>query len=101
VDIRWELPKILPRLIQIETIGQRRALMAAGKVFTGNTSNALGGASASRDSIMRDATDEDELVGSKVREGNLRQRRYRFDKVNQWLLSTFTKEATTPLRKKK
>jgi hypothetical protein len=101
VDIRWELPKILPRLVQIETIGQRRALLAAGKVFTGNTSNALGGASASRDSIMRDATDEDELVGSKVREGNLRQRRYRLDKVSQWLLGTFTKEATTSLRKKK
>jgi len=48
VDIRWELPKILPRLIQIETIGQRRALLAAGKVFAGNTSNALGAASASR-----------------------------------------------------
>jgi TPR repeat protein len=101
VDIRWELPKILPRLIQIETIGQRRALLAAGKVFTGNTSNALGAASGSRDSITRDAADEDELVDSRVREGNLRQRRYRFDKVSQWLLGTFTKEAATPSPKKK
>ena len=40
VDIRWELPKILPRLIQIETIGQRRALLAAGKVFAGNNGTA-------------------------------------------------------------
>jgi len=93
VDIRWELPKILPRLIQIETIGQRRALLAAGKVFTGNTSNEHGAAFASRDSITRDAADEDELVEGRMREGNLRQRRYRFDKVNQWLLNTFAKEA--------
>ena len=93
VDIRWELPKILPRLIQIETIGQRRALLAAGKVFTGNASNEHVAASASRDAITRDAADEDELVEGRVREGNLRQRRYRFDKVNQWLLNTFAKEA--------
>jgi hypothetical protein len=93
VDIRWELPKILPRLIQIETIGQRRALLAAGKVFTGNSSIELGAASRSRDSIARDAADEDELVGSREREGNLRQRRYRFDKVSQWLVSTFAAEA--------
>jgi hypothetical protein len=101
VDIRWELPKILPRLIQIETIGQRRALLAAGKVFTGNTSSGLGSASGSRDSITRDAADEDELVDSRMREGNLRQRRYRFDKVSQWLLSTITKEAATTSPKKK
>jgi TPR repeat protein len=99
VDIRWELPKILPRLIQIETIGQRRALLAAGKVFTGNTSSALGTTSLSRDSITRDAADEDELIESRVREGNLRQRRYRFDKMSQWLLSTFTKEAATRSKK--
>jgi TPR repeat protein len=101
VDIRWELPKILPRLIQIETIGQRRALLAAGKVFIGNTSSGLGTASGSRDSIRRDPADEDELIESRVREGNLRQRRYRFDKVSQWLLSTFTKEAATPSPKQK
>jgi TPR repeat protein len=101
VDIRWELPKILPRLIQIETIGQRRALLAAGKVFTGNTSSEHGGGSSSRDSITRDAADEDELIDSRAREGNLRQRRYRFDKVTQWLLSTFAAEAKMPARKKK
>ena len=64
VDIRWELPKILPRLIQIETIQQRRALLAAGKIFAGT---------------------EFDL------EGNLRQRRYRFDRVTDWLTSTFSK----------
>jgi uncharacterized protein len=101
VDIRWELPKILPRLIQIETIGQRRALLAAGKVFTSNTSSAFSAASTSRDSIMRDAADEDELAESRDREGNLRQRRYRFDKVSQWLVSTFTAEARMLARQKK
>ena len=64
VDIRWELPKILPRLIQIETIQQRRALLAAGKVFAGTDSDI---------------------------EGNLRQRRYRFDQVTDWLSTTFSK----------
>ena len=64
VDIRWELPKILPRLIQIETIQQRRALLAAGKAFAGS---------------------EIDL------EGNLRQRRYRFDRVTNWLTTTFSK----------
>ena len=65
VDIRWELPKILPRLIQIETIQQRRALLAAGKAFAGS---------------------EMDL------EGNLRQRRYRFDRVTDWLKTTFANE---------
>jgi hypothetical protein len=102
VDIRWELPKILPRLIQIETIGQRRALLAAGKVFTGSANSELGTVSTSRDSIARNAVDdEDELFESRMREGNLRQRRYRFDKVSQWLLSTFTKEVATTSPKKK
>ena len=102
VDIRWELPKILPRLIQIETIGQRRALLAAGKVFAGNNGSALGAVSKSRDPIVRN-TDayEDDLMTSREREGNLRQRRYRFDKVSQWLLHTFAKEAATPPPKKK
>ena len=63
VDIRWELPKILPRLIQIESISQRRSLLAAGKAFAG--------------------------VESDI-EGNLRQRRYRFDRVTNWLTETFT-----------
>jgi hypothetical protein len=89
VDIRWKLPKILPRLIQIETIGQRRALLAAGKVFADNTSGTIGTTSTSRDSITHDAADVDELVESREREGNLRQRRYRFDKVTLWLIETF------------
>ena len=54
----------MPRLIQIETIQQRRALLAAGKAFAGS---------------------EIDL------EGNLRQRRYRFDRVTDWLTSTFAK----------
>ena len=66
VDIRWELPKILPRLIQIETIQQRRALLAAGKAFA---------------------------VAAQDIEGNLRQRRYRFDKVTAWLTETFKTQA--------
>jgi TPR repeat protein len=64
VDIRFELPKILPRLIQIETTQQRRYLLAAGKAFTGT---------------------------EVWLEGNLRQRRYRFDRVTEWLISTFSK----------
>jgi uncharacterized protein len=58
VDIRHELPKILPKLIQINTTQQRRTLLAAGKVFA--------------------SSKEDQ-------EGNLRQRRYRFDRVTEWL----------------
>ena len=102
VDIRWELPKILPRLIQIETIGQRRALLAAGKVFAGNNGSELGVASKSRDPIARNIDEyEDDLFNNREREGNLRQRRYRFDKVSQWLLDTFTKQATTSPAKKR
>ena len=101
VDIRWELPKILPRLIQIETIGQRRALLAAGKVFAGNNGSELGSASKSRDPIERNTDEyEDDLFNSREREGNLRQRRYRFDKVSLWLLHTFAKEAAKPQSKK-
>ena len=102
VDIRWALPKILPRLIQIETIGQRRALLAAGKVFAGNNGSELGVASKSRDPIARNTDEyEDDLFNNREREGNLRQRRYRFDKVSQWLLDTFTKQATTSPAKKR
>jgi TPR repeat protein len=102
VDIRWELPKILPRLIQIETIGQRRALLAAGKVFAGNNGSEFGAASKSRYPIARNTDEyEDDLFNSREREGNLRQRRYRFDKVSQWLLDTFAKEATKPPPTKK
>jgi TPR repeat protein len=102
VDIRWELPKILPRLIQIETIGQRRALLAAGKVFAGNSGSELSAVSKSGDLSVRNAEEyEDDLFNSREREGNLRQRRYRLDKVSEWLLNTFTKEAGTPSPKKK
>jgi hypothetical protein len=66
VDIRWELPKILPRLIQIDTIKQRRTLLAAGKAFA--------------------ASDLEH-------EGNLRQRRYRFDRISDWLTATFSKSS--------
>jgi len=65
VDIRHELPKILPRLIQIDTTQQRRSLLAAGKVFASIESNL---------------------------EGNLRQRRYRFDKLTKWLKTTFSQD---------
>ncbi len=65
VDIRHELPKILPRLIQIDTTQQRRSLLAAGKAF---------------------ASSEPDL------EGNLRQRRYRFDRVTEWLNTTFSQD---------
>lgn len=63
VDIRHELPKILPRLIQIDTTHQRRSLLAAGKVFASSETNL---------------------------EGNLRQRRYRFDRVTEWLKTSFS-----------
>ena len=65
VDLRHELPKILPRLIQIDTTKQRRSLLAAGKVFAGNESGL---------------------------EGNLRQRRYRFDRAIEWLTTTFSQD---------
>jgi TPR repeat protein len=65
VDIRHELPKILPRLIQIDTTQQRRSLLAAGKAFAGSDAD---------------------------QEGNLRQRRYRFDRVTEWLKTTFSQD---------
>ena len=65
VDIRHELPKILPRLIQIDTTQQRRSLLAAGKVFAGSESDL---------------------------EGNLRQRRYRFDRVTEWFKTAFSQD---------
>ena len=65
VDIRHELPKILPRLIQIDSTQQRRCLLAAGKAFAGIETE---------------------------QEGNLRQRRYRFDRVTEWLSATFSKD---------
>ena len=67
VDIRHELPKILPRLIQIDTTQQRRSLLAAGKAFAGSEPE---------------------------QEGNLRQRRYRFDRLSEWLNTTFSEHHT-------
>lgn len=58
IDIRRELPKFLPRLIAIETTKQRQSLLAASKAFS-----------------------ETELEEG----GNLRQRRYRLDRVSDWL----------------
>jgi hypothetical protein len=49
---------------------------------------------------MRDTADEDELAESREREGNLRQRRYRFDKVSQWLVNTVAVETTRSSRQK-
>ena len=63
VDVRQELPKAQPRLIQIDTLDQRKSLLLANKVF----------AQAQQD------------VVSQLEEGNLRQRRYRFDKLSEWL----------------
>jgi len=57
IDIRTELPRSTPRLIMIETLEQRKALMMASKAFA----NA-------------------ELSNS-LDEGNLRQRRYRLEKL--------------------
>jgi TPR repeat protein len=57
IDIRAELPRSTPRLILIETLEQRKALMMASKAFA----NA-------------------ELSNS-LDEGNLRQRRYRLEKL--------------------
>jgi hypothetical protein len=65
IDIRLRLPKNLPRLIQINTTQQRRSLLAAGKVFAGTESDL---------------------------EGSLRQRRYRFDRVTEWLNTTFSQD---------
>jgi TPR repeat protein len=59
VDIRTELPRSTPRLILIETLEQRKALMMASKAFA----NA-------------------ELSNS-LDEGNLRQRRYRLEKIRE------------------
>jgi hypothetical protein len=76
-------------------------LLAAGKVFIGNSGSERGIASPARDSFTLNAVeDEADLLESREREGNLRQRRYRFEKVSQWLVSTFAIEANTPPRKK-
>ena len=61
VDIRAEIPRSTPRLILIETLEQRKALMMASKAFA----NA-------------------ELSNS-LDEGNLRQRRYRLEKLMEMM----------------
>ena len=61
IDIREHSPRSTPKLIQIETLEQRKALMMASRAF----------ASAFNSSV--------------VDEGNLRQRRYRLEKLMQTL----------------
>ena len=61
VDIREHLPRSTPKLILIETLEQRKALMMASKAFA----NAFG--------------------NTGIDEGNLRQRRYRLEKLMQIL----------------
>jgi hypothetical protein len=61
IDIREHLPRSSPKLILIETLEQRKALMLASRAF----SNAL----------TSGAGDE----------GNLRQRRYRLEKLAETL----------------
>ena len=73
VDVRRELPKILPRLTQIETTPQRRCLFAANKA-------------AEQLAIIREPNDDEFLAAG---EGNLRQRRYRFERLCIWLTQTF------------
>jgi TPR repeat protein len=61
IDIREHLPRSVPKLILIETLEQRKALMMASKAFTNVFSNHI------------------------IDEGNLRQRRYRLEKLIQIL----------------
>ncbi len=61
IDIREHSPRSMPKLIQIETLEQRKALMMASKAFASAFSNNV------------------------IDEGNLRQRRYRLEKLMQTL----------------
>ena len=61
VDIREHSPRSIPKLIQIETLEQRKALMMASKAFANAFNNSV------------------------IDEGNLRQRRYRLEKLMQTL----------------
>jgi TPR repeat protein len=61
IDIREHLPRSVPKLILIETLEQRKALMMASKAFANVFSNHV------------------------IDEGNLRQRRYRLEKLMQIL----------------
>jgi len=64
VDIREHLAKSNPRLIQIDTLQQRKSLVLASKIFS---------------------VDEESENHVRFDEGNLRQRRYRFEKLSEWL----------------
>jgi TPR repeat protein len=70
VDIRESVPKAHYRLIQIDTLEQRKSLLLASKIFSS------------------DIYDQDHL--NLIDEGNLRQRRYRFDKLSEWLKENFS-----------
>jgi TPR repeat protein len=61
IDIREHLPRSVPKLILIETLEQRKSLMMANKAFANVFSNHI------------------------IDEGNLRQRRYRLEKLIQIL----------------
>ena len=61
IDIREHLPRSVPKLILIETLEQRKTLMMASKAFANVFSNHI------------------------IDEGNLRQRRYRLEKLMQIL----------------
>jgi TPR repeat protein len=61
IDIREHLPRSVPKLILIETLEQRKSLMMASKAFANVFSNHV------------------------IDEGNLRQRRYRLEKLMQIL----------------
>ena len=71
VDIRNELPKAHLRLIQIDTLEQRKSLLLASKIFN------------------VDIYEQEHI--NLIDEGNLRQRRYRFEKLTEWLKDNFTK----------
>ena len=70
VDIRELVPKSHYRLIQIDTLEQRKSLLLASKIFGG------------------DIYEQDRI--NLIDEGNLRQRRYRFDKLSEWLKENFS-----------
>jgi TPR repeat protein len=65
INIREHLPRSVPKLILIETLEQRKALMMASKAFANVFSNHI------------------------IDEGNLRQRRYRLQKLMQILEVSF------------
>lgn len=70
VDLRKELPKSNIRLIQIESLAQRKSLLLASKIFS------------------VDIHDQEHI--NLIDEGNLRQRRYRLEKLSEWLKANFS-----------